>query len=441
VLPTPPLLPLRLPRSPIGPDPLRRIRVPRDLAPLVHRSAHEEDPAAAGMTTEGVERIWDAVERLYRHGVHPAIGLCVRREGRVVLDRSIGWARGGGPGSDVPEADRMPATPDVPYCIFSASKAITATVVHLLDERGVLHIGDRVAEYVPEFAGRGKHRITIDHVLSHRAGIPNIRKEAIDLERIGDRAFLLGEIADAMVRTRPGSRLAYHAVSGGFVLGEIVHRVTGKDLRQVLQEELLDPLGFRWTNYGVAPQDLDAVGLASPTGPPPLPPLSTVLDRALGLPLDAVTEISNDPRFLRAIVPAGNVVSTANELSRFFDLLRAGGELDGVRILEPRTIRRAIIERSHHEVDLSLVAPLRHASGYMLGAKQLSLYGPDTEMAFGHLGFTNVLGWADPRRELAVGLVTSGKPALAPHLPDLRTLTVRIAQAAPKVEQPALYAA
>jgi CubicO group peptidase (beta-lactamase class C family) len=335
----------------------------------------------------------------------------------------------------------MPATPDVPYCIFSASKAITATVVHLLDERGVLHIGDRVAEYVPEFAGRGKHRITIDHVLSHRAGIPNIRKEAIDLERIGDRAFLLGEIADAMVRTRPGSRLAYHAVSGGFVLGEIVHRVTGKDLRQVLQEELLDPLGFRWTNYGVAPQDLDAVGLASPTGPPPLPPLSTVLDRALGLPLDAVTEISNDPRFLRAIVPAGNVVSTANELSRFFDLLRAGGELDGVRILEPRTIRRAIIERSHHEVDLSLVAPLRHASGYMLGAKQLSLYGPDTEMAFGHLGFTNVLGWADPRRELAVGLVTSGKPALAPHLPDLRTLTVRIAQAAPKVEQPALYAA
>ena len=72
-------------------------------------------------------------------------------------------------------------------------------------------------------------------------------------------------------------------------------------------------------------------------------------------------------------------------------------------------------------------SPLRHASGYMLGAKQLSLYGPDTEMAFGHLGFTNVLGWADPRRELAVGLVTTGKPALAPHLPDLRTLTVRIA--------------
>lgn len=441
----PPTLPLpfgRLPRSPIGPDPLRRIRVPHDLTPLVTRSPRERDPAAVGMSADGVERIWRDVERLYRHGVHPAIGLCIRREGQVVLDRTIGWARGGGPKDDrVPVEQRELATPETPFCIFSASKAITATVVHLLDERGALHVGDRVAEYVPEFAGRGKHRITIDHVLSHRAGIPNIRKQALDLDRIDDREFLLHELADAMVRTRPGSRLAYHAVSGGFVLAEIVHRVTGKDIRQVLREEILDPLGFRWTSYGVAEEDLPRVGLGYPTGPPPLPPLSTLLDRALGVPLDHVTEISNDPRFLRSIVPAGNVVSTPDELSRFFDLLRAGGTLDGVRILEPKTIRRAIIERSHREIDLSLGAPLRHASGYMLGAKALSLYGPDTDSAFGHLGFTNVLGWADPRRELAVGLITSGKPAVAPHLPDFWALTRRIGLEAPKVERPLLHAA
>ncbi|WP_320673108.1 serine hydrolase domain-containing protein [Patulibacter defluvii] len=436
------LLPaVRLPRSPIGPDPLRRIAVPRDLTPLVVRSPAEQDPTAVGMTVDGVERIWAAVERLYRHGVHPAIGLCVRREGQVVLDRSIGWARGGGPHERVPPEQRELATPETPFCIFSASKAITATVVHLLDERGALHIGDRVAEYVPEFAGRGKHRITIDHVLSHRAGIPTIRKQALDLDRIGDREFLLREMADALVRTRPGRRLAYHAVSGGFVLAEIVHRVTGKDIREVLREEILDPLGFRWTSYGVDEADLPRVGLSYPTGPPPLPPLSTILDRALGLPLDQVTEISNDPRFLRAIVPAGNVVATAGELSRFFDLLRAGGTLDGVRILDPRTIRRAIVERSHGEVDLSLGAPLRHASGYMLGAKAIGLYGPDTDSAFGHLGFTNVLGWADPRRELAVGLITSGKPALAPHLPDLWALTRRIGLEAPKVERPLLHRA
>jgi len=438
-VPLRPKLPaVRLPRPPLVPDPLRRIRVPRDLAPLTTRSPLERPAAEGGMTEDGVERIWAATERLFRHGVHPAITLTVRREGVVVLDRSIGWSRGVGP-EEPADAEPVLATPETPYCLFSASKAVTATVVHLLDERGLLHVGDRVGEYVPEFVGPGKHRITIDHVLSHRAGIPNIPASAIDMDRIQDHDFVMQHLNEALVRTRPGSRLSYHAISGGFVLAAIVRAVTGKELKDVLQEEILDPLGFRWMGYGVAEQDLPLVGTAHATGLPPVPPLSTALNRAFGMPLDAVTHVSNDPRFLTAEIPSANVVSTADELSRFMDLLRGGGELDGVRIMEPRTIRRAIIERSHHEVDLTLGAPLRHASGFMLGAKALGLYGPDTESAFGHLGFTNVLGWADPRRAISVGLVTSGKPALAPHLPDLWNLTRRIGLEAPKVEHPVLF--
>ena len=438
-MPLRPKLPaVRLPRPPMVPDPLRRVPVPRDLEPLTTRSPRERPAEEGGMTQDGVERIWAATERLFRHGVHPAITLTVRREGVVVLDRSLGWARGVGP-EEPDDAVPVPATPDVPYCIFSASKAVTATVIHLLDERGLLHIGDRVGEYVPEFVGPGKHRITIDHVLSHRAGIPNIPGSAIDMDRIRDHDFVMQHLNEALVRTRPGSRLSYHAISGGFVLAAIVRAVTGKELRDVLREEILDPLGFRWMDYGVAERDLPAVGTAHPTGLPPVPPLSTALNRAFGMPLDAVTRISNDPRFLTAEIPSGNVVATADELSRFMELLRRGGELDGTRIMDARTIRRAIIERSHHEVDLTLGAPLRHASGYMLGAKALGLYGPDTESAFGHLGFTNVLAWADPRRATSVALVNSGKPALAPHLPDLWNLTRRIGLEAPKVERPVLF--
>lgn len=431
---------VRLPRPPHVPDPLRRVTVPKDLAPLISRSPLEAPAADGGMTDEGVERIWAATERLFRHGVHPAIALTVRREGAVVLDRTIGWARGAGPGDAVPPTPTpVLATPETPFCIFSASKAVTATVIHLLDERGLLHVGDRVGEYVPEFAGPGKHRITIDHVLSHRAGIPNIPAEAIDLDRLLDHEFVMGHLNEALIRTRPGTRLSYHAISGGFVLAEIVRRVTGKELRDVLREEILEPLGFRWMNYGVAPEDVPLVGTAHPTGLPPLPPLSTALYRAFGMGLDDVTRISNDHRFLEAEIPSANVVSTADELSRFMELLRCGGTLDGVRIMDPRTIRRAIVERSHHEVDLTLGAPLRHASGYMLGARALGLFGPDTESAFGHLGFTNVLAWADPRRALSVALVTSGKPALAPHLPDVWNLTRRIGLEAPKVEHPVLF--
>jgi CubicO group peptidase (beta-lactamase class C family) len=426
-IPIPPI-----PRLPLVSDPLRRIRVPRDLGGVSARSREATDVEALGMTATGIERIWSGVERLYRSGLYPAIALCVRRHGQVVLDRAIGHARGNGP-SDREDAARAPATPKTPFVIFSASKAMTAVVVHLLDERGLLHIDDRVCEYIPEYAAHGKEVITIEHLLSHRAGVPNLPADAFDLDRIGDREFLLGMLCAAKPRSRPGKLLSYHAVSGGFIIAEIVRRVTGKDIRAVLGQELLKPLHFRWGNYGVSAKDVARVALSYPTGPPALPPLSTVLHRALGLPPDEITVLSNDPRFLTGVVPSGNIVTTANELSRFFDLLRAGGELDGVRILEPRTVRRATSERAFREIDFTLVAPLRHASGFMLGARAFSLFGPDTEQAFGHLGFTNVLGWADPERALSVGLMTSGKPILHPALGDLWLLTRAIGQEAAKV--------
>ncbi len=426
-LPIPPI-----PRLPLVPDPLRRIRVPRDLGSVTARSDEASALEALGMTPVGIERIWARVERLYRSGFYPAIALCVRREGEVVLDRAIGHARGNGP-SDREDAERTPATPQTPFVIFSASKVMTAIVAHLLDERGLLHVGDRVCEYIPEYAANGKQAITIEQLLSHRAGVPNLPADAFDLDRFSDREFMLQMLCAAKPSSRPGKLLSYHAVSGGFIVAEIVRRVTGRDIRTVLRQEILKPLHFRWGNYGVSPRDVGRVALSYPTGPPALPPLSTVLKRALGLPPDEVTVRSNDPRFLTGIVPSGNVVTTANEFSRFFDLLLAGGELDGVRILQARTIRRAISERAFREIDLSLVAPLRHASGFMLGASTFSLFGPDTDEAFGHLGFTNVLGWADPERALSVGLITSGKPMLHPALGELWLLTRAIGQEAPKV--------
>ena len=427
-----------IPRLPLVGDPLRRIRVPRELGSVTARAGEEADVRALGMTAGGIERIWAGAERLYRSGFYPAIALCVRRQGQVVIDRAIGHARGNGP-ADREDAPRTAATPQTPFVIFSASKAMTTVVTHLLEQRGLLHVGDRVCEYIPEYATHGKEAITIEHLLSHRAGVPNLPADAFDLDRIGDRRFLLEMLCAAKPSSRPGKLLSYHAMSGGFVIAEIVRRVTGRDIRTVLRQEILRPLGFRWGNYGVRPKDVGRVALSYPTGPPALPPLSTVLQRALGLPADEITNLSNDPRFLTGVVPSGNVVTTANELSRFFELLRAGGELDGVRILDPRTIRRAVSERSFREIDFGLVAPLRHASGFMLGASALSLFGPDTDLAFGHLGFTNVLGWADPERALSVGLITSGKPLLHPALGDLWLLTRTIGQEAPKVARPGIW--
>jgi CubicO group peptidase (beta-lactamase class C family) len=311
---------------------------------------------------------------------------------------------------------------------------VTATVVHLLEERGALSIEDRVGDHIPGYARHGKDDITIAHVLSHRAGVAGMPRETFDLDKLTDREFLVEAICDAKPNYKPGQLLAYHAVSGGFILGEIVHRVTGKDIRQVLAEEILEPLSFRWGNYGVDESDLDAVGRDYVTGPPILPPVSLLISRALGAPLDQVIDASNDSRFRTAIVPAANVITTANELSRFYELLRCGGELDGVRVMEPATIRRALTEQSRLEVDLSLVFPTRFSYGFMLGADLISLIGRDTDEAFGHLGLINIMGWADPERGVSVGLITSGKAIVYPELHRFLGVMGRIASEVPKID-------
>ena len=420
-----------LPRLPVLPDLLRRVRVAHDLD-AVTSFGERERPEAAGISAETAERIWSAAVDLYRSGVHPAVQVCVRREGTVVLDRAIGHARGNGP-HDGAEVEKELATPRTPFVIYSGSKAFTAFLVHMLHERGELNISHHVCHYIPEYACNGKRDITVGHLLAHRAGVPGVPREALDLERAGDREFRMRVLCDAKPFARAGRFLAYHAVSSGYILGEIVQRVTGRELRELLASEILEPLGFRWSNYGVAARDVRKVALNYATGLPVAPPISLVLARALGVPFDEVTRASNDPRFLTSVVPSANVVSTANELSRFYEIFRRGGELDGVRVMSAEAVRDAIAEQSHLEVDLSLGFPTRFSYGLMLGARLLSLYGPDTQHAFGHLGFTNILAWADPQRAISCAIVTNGKPLLYPELPLFYRLMQRITSSAPKV--------
>lgn len=428
----PPLIP-PLPRPPLGiPDPLRRIRVPKDLDAVTDRGP-EESPESGDVSARQVEAIWSSVRDWYRSGVHPALQVCVRRHGAVILNRAIGHARGNGP-NDGRDVERVPATVDTPFCGYSASKAITAFVVHKLIERGLLGLDDPVADYIPGYERNRKHRITVGQVLAHRAGVPNLPGDALDLDRLGDRQFMTDVLVGAVPFAEPGRYLAYHAVSGGFILGEVVHAVTGKNIRDVLAEEFLEPLGFRWTNYGVAAEDVDKVAVNYVTGPPTAPPLSTILTRALGVGLDRLVDLTNDPRFLTGVLPAANTVTTAFELSRFFEIMRCGGELDGIRVIEADTIRSALVEKSHLELDLSLAYPTRFSYGLMLGARVVCLYGRDTRYAFGHLGYTNILAWADPQRAISVAVLNSGKPIVYPELlPSFLGTMQRITSEMPKV--------
>jgi CubicO group peptidase (beta-lactamase class C family) len=398
--------------------------IPADLDEVT--AVGPEEPPREGRTTRAaVDAIWRATQNLYRTGAYPAVQVCIRRHGAPILNRALGHASGNAP-SDGPDVPKRAVGIDTPFCLYSASKAVTAMVVHKLDEERVLHLEDRVSDYVPEFHRYGKRWITIRHVLAHRAGIPNLPPEAMDLELLAYPEKVVDLLAKMRRSGRPGGLLHYHAVSGGFVLAEVVRRASGRSIASWLERDISRPLGLRWMRYGVRREELPLVARDALTGPPVPPPVSTMLRRALGTSLPGVIELASDPRFLTGLVPAANVVSNAWDLCAFFECLLREGELGGVRIFDPRTVRHATSEQSYREFDLTLFAPLRYGNGLMLGDRPIGIFGQNTQRAFGHIGFTNIFGWADPAREISVAILTSGKPVVSPHVVRLFQLLFEI---------------
>jgi len=391
----------------------------------------EVDPREVGLDRKAIDAIWQACTATYRTGLYPALALCVRRRGRVIFDRSLGHVRGNAP-HDPPDAHRVVASPRSLFNLFSASKMVTAMLVHLCNQRGLLHLDDPVMRYLPAFGEHGKDRITLRHVLTHRAGIPNIPPQFADVGLLERPAEILALLSSQKPRWRAGRRLAYHALTGGFVLGAVVEKVMGRSLREVMRDEILGPLGFDAFNFGVPSARLSEVAVNAFTGPRVLPPVSIFLRRALSVDFVEAVRVSNDPRFLTSVVPAGNIIATANEASRFMQLLLDGGTLDGVRVFETETIQRAVAEQTFYEVDLTLGVPIRYSMGFMLGGRLASVYGLRTQRAFGHVGFTNVFVYADPSRDIAVSLMTTGKPTLSPGLARTLLIMQTIAHRVPR---------
>lgn len=383
-----------------------RIRVPADLDEVTSVGAedHSEIPQIA------VDRIWQAARHWYSAGMHPAIQVCVRHNGKIVLNRAIGHGWGNAP-DDPPDAAKVVVTPDTPFCVYSAAKAMTTTVVHMLAERGSFSLDDRVCDYLPNYTSHGKDRTTIRHVMTHSAGVPFPRGPRPDISRMNDSDYAREKLGELKPIYRPGLVHIYHALTWGPLVREIVSAATGRNIRDILAEEILDPLGFRWTNYGVAEEDVPLVAPSHPTGKPLPPPIRAAFRTAVGGTMHEIIPFTNTPLFLTGVVPSSSTVSTAHELSRFAEMLRRGGELDGVRVMQPETLRAATREARRLRPDLATgLMPLRWGTGYMLGSKRFGPFGRDAPGAFGHTGLVDIAVWADPQRGLAAGVVSSGKP-------------------------------
>jgi len=374
----------------------------------------EVDPRSVGLTQADIDAIWEAVVRYYEVGFQPSIAVCIRRRGQIVLHRTIGHRHGNAPG-EITTAQL--ATTETRFNMFSGSKAVLGTLMGMIQERGHVRLDDRVVRYIPEFGRHGKSNITLRHLLSHQAGIPVTPPHAVKLDVLHDPEALLELCCDQVPTDPPGRRVAYHAITAGFVLQEVAKKVTGHDVRGLLDEWIRKPLGLRTLTYGVPDHELDQVARDVITGPTAPAFFNRLLSRSLGAEFEDVVAMASEDRFLTGVVPSGNVIGTSDDVGRFFEMLLRGGELDGVRVMQPKTV--AQIVRPHNSgrrPDGIIKLPIRYGLGFMLGGRRVSFYGDHSRAAFGHLGFTNVLAWADPERDISVAFLNNGKPFIALEL-------------------------
>ena len=293
-------------------------------------------------------QIWRSVERLYQTRTMPAISLALRHKGELILHRSIGHAYGNGPADD-PGSARQLMQADTPVCLFSASKAVTAMLVHKLAEEGLIKLHVPVAEYIPEFAARGKQYITVSQVLAHRGGFPTIRQKAPDPSLLWDWDLCIKTLCEATPRKDVGKAQAYHAITGGFILGEIIRRVTGQELNEVLHERISAPLGSQAMCFGLPENKRDKRAFNYFTGQTERFPVKQLAQRALGAPFEMVTEVSNSDDFLSAVIPAGNMFGTALDVCDFYQCLLNGGHFGKERVFERATVTRAISEAASRD--------------------------------------------------------------------------------------------
>lgn len=317
------------------------------------------------------QKLWRAVELV--RGRRAAAQLCVMRDGQVLVDMAVGCST------------------DALFWTFSASKPYVALLIHLLAERGELSLDDPVARYWPGFAVHGKHTVTLRHVLQHRSGLSYARGLVTDVLTMTDWAASVRNIERARLRHPPGSTPAYQLLAFGFILGEVIRRVTGQPVEEVLRSAFLRPLGLSDTHLGL-PRELWALHVPV---------------RSHGF-LGRLSQcVSNRPSTRRAVIPSAGISVTARDMARFYQALLRGGELGGVRILPETAVREARRPaREAVDVDRTLKVPIRWGQGFELGgpvpdpAKQQPLGQLSSPETFGHNGGNCCLVWADPRRRL-----------------------------------------
>jgi CubicO group peptidase (beta-lactamase class C family) len=336
----------------------------------------------------------------FDQGLEVGAAVAATVDGKTVFDLWGGYAD---------QARTKPWTRDTLVNVYSTTKGITSICAHRLVDQGTLDLDAPVSKYWPEFAQAGKEKIPVNYLLSHRAGLPAVRKQ-LPPDAFSNWPAMCAALAAQEPWWEPGTRHGYHALTFGYLVGEVIRRITGKTPGTYLREEIAGPLKLD-IHIGVD-ASFDP-RIAELIGAPPPPPDKADQIGAMAADPESMTfkAIANprpvlDPALVNsrawrgAEIPAANGHATARALAALYGGLATGGALNGYRVLSPAGIERAYTEQAFGP-DLILGVDTRWGLGFALNQPAMRV-GPNPR-TFGHPGAGGSIGFADPDARVGFG--------------------------------------
>ena len=353
-----------------------------------------------GWTAPGFEGVRDTFAANFDQHGEVGAAFSAYHHGEKVVDL---WGGLADPATDAPWKE------DTLILVFSTSKGATALCAHLLAERGELDLQAPVSRYWPEFAASGKGDMPVSYLLSHQAGLA-----WIDGTMTLDQALAWDPVIEALAgetpKWEPGTAHGYHATTYGWLVGEVVRRVSGKSVGTFFRDEVAEPLGLDW--YIGLPEELEPrVAPLIAIQRPDDPEIAAVMDqfmgpetnlgKALGAPGGAFTdfEVFNSRAVRAAEIPAANSVADARSIAKMYAAMV--GEVDGRRILGPEEMKLASTQVTSGPNLVLMGFDIQFGLGYMVPSSLIA----NRPGSFGHYGAGGSAGWADPEAELGFGYV------------------------------------
>jgi CubicO group peptidase (beta-lactamase class C family) len=309
------------------------------------------------------------------------------------------------------DTSRQKVDGDTLFPVFSVTKAVTATALHIQAERGLIEYDKPISHYWPEFGARGKEKATVRDALTHRAGIP-LMPAGVTPEQMCNWDWMVDQLANMEPVFEPGTTSAYHSYTFGWIIAECVRRTDRKrrPFARFIQDEICAPLGidnlFMGIPDAVEPRIAKLSNLPAP--PPGSPAPGPLRLGAIPAQVGVIQEVFGRPDVRRACIPGAGGIMNARSEARFFAMLANGGRLGNVRLLSEDRVRWfSTPRRNPDEVDQVLARMLNlGVSGFHLGGQS-----PPAPPVIGsnphtisHPGAGGSIGWADPDARLAVGI-------------------------------------